>query len=127
MVDRLSKGFPSGAARPYVVERLLPQVLAHLPAGKSAVGAVVRMTADGPVTLPLTCEHLVDRGFRSCRPYYVLWSEGEPAEYLSPALFRRLVRAHRAFVVLEGQDRRDDLADRRRPTRGAFAIRRVAS
>lgn len=86
----------------YVLTRLLPQVEQHLPRaadgspGKRADGCYVTVTG---VQLPLVYEHLVVGDFQSVRPFYVAYCEGEPAEYLSPARFRTLVKRHRAWVV----------------------------
>ena len=79
----------------YVVSRLLPQVTAHLPADRVAVGAI---RLDG-ITLPLVCEPIVSADWRSARHFYVVYAGGEPTCYYSPAAFRRLVRQHRAVVV----------------------------
>ena len=105
-------------SRPYVLAGLLPQVLAHLPPGAAAAGAIE--DGDGGA-VPLVLEHVVCGEFRSVRPYYVGYAEREPVVYLTPARFRRLVRSHRAWVVLDGQPRRP----RRGAARGAWSICRL--
>ncbi|MEM7789268.1 MAG: hypothetical protein AAF594_16235 [Bacteroidota bacterium] len=89
--------------RPYVLTAVLPQVRAHAPPGAIIAGVLTVPGLDGQpaASVPLVYERLVVGEFASVRPFYVAFCEGEPAEYFSPAAFRRLVRQHRAFVVAE--------------------------
>lgn len=122
MVDlRSAKGLRQ---RGYVVPALLPQVLEHLPPGTRADGAV----SEGGLTLPLVYEPIVCGGdgtspaFRSVKPFYVAYGEGEAAFYLTPARFRTLVRLHRAWVVGSPTDAVRPSPPRRVGHRGGYKL-----
>jgi len=81
----------------YVLTAVLPQVLAHLPDGVDWPDGLV-VTADG-TTVPLVYEPIEQGEFVSRIAYYVGYLGGEPAFYLTPSKFRRLVQRGVAWIV----------------------------
>ena len=96
--------------RDYAVAGVSADVARHLPPGREAAGIVLlrvggsdaEQVSDASQVLeevPVVREHVTDRDFVSCQPFYVVYADGEAICYMSPDKFMGLVTRHRALLV----------------------------